>query len=384
MTRIYDRTGIGIAYGDPIWKPGRRDILGSLTTELTGYQHKLSAFLGPSSCSISFMATPHDVDTWAIDGLGRTVYATDHYQVGIWEGFVNEIFLNRGGVQIKIGPLLEIGNRIRAVYEEIDPATMPPTSLGRTETTIAEDGRSQVRYGILEQVISVGQVETTVAEQLRDAHLKNRKSAKSSLTLNLDENSEPKIELSCLGIGDLLDAYIYENLAGSGTQTLSDRIKDILAADPNGLFLIKRVQENLFAVQEWESDYPTGLACLKELVAVGDASDNRWILYVRPGREIVYRPIGDQVDYFWSATQNRMTNRAGNEIMPWSVEAGRWLRINDFLIGTTTPDDIFEDVQAVFLETVNFTAPNQITFEGGYVNTLAQWLAKFGLGGSYI
>jgi hypothetical protein len=107
-------------------------------------------------------------------------------------------------------------------------------------------------------------------------------------------------------------------------------------------------------------------------------------MYVKPGREFVYRPIGDQIDYVWSASQNRMTNRSGNEIMPWSVEAGRWLRITDFLTGATTPDDIFEDIRAVFLESVNFTAPNSITFEGGYVNTLAQWLAKFGLGGSYI
>lgn len=384
MTRIYDRTGIGISYGDPVWKVGRRDILGSLTTEINEYGHKLSAFLGPASANIGFMATPAEQDTWAVEGLGRTIYAADHYQAGIWEGFVNEIFLTRGAVQVKIGPLLEIGNRIRAVYDEIDTSSTPPTSLGRTETTIAEDLRSQARYGVLEQIISVGQVETTLAEQLRDSHLRIRKNAKSSLTINLDEVSEPKISLSCLGLGDLLDVYIYESLAGSGTQTVTDRIKDILASDPNGLFLIERVQENLFAIQEFEGDYPTGLSSLKELVTIGDANDDRWIMYIKPGREFVYRPAGTQIDYTWSVVENAMRNRAGNEIMPWTVEAGRWLRIKDFMTGVPNPDDIYEDTRAVFLEAVHFSAPNKITFEGGYVNTITQWLAKLGLGGSFI
>jgi len=384
MTKIHQSTGLSISYGDPVWRSGRRDILGSLTKEISEYSHKLSSFLGSASCEIGFLAKPEDLNEWAAEGLGRTINTSDHYGVGIWEGFVNEIYCTQGGTQIKIGPLLEIGNRIRAVYDEIDTSSTPPTALGRTETTIAEDLRSQARYGVLEQIISVGQVETTLAEQLRDSHLRIRKSAKSSLTINLDEVSEPKISLSCLGLGDLLDVYIYESLAGSGTQTVTDRIKDILASDPNGLFLIERVQENLFAVQEFEGDYPTGLSSLKELVTIGDANDDRWVMYIKPGREFVYRPAGTQIDYTWSVVENTMRNRAGNEIMPWTVEAGRWLRIKDFMTGVPNPDDIYEDTRAVFLEAVHFSAPNQITFEGGYVNTITQWLAKLGLGGSFI
>ncbi len=59
-----------------------------------------------------------------------------------------------------------------------------------------------------------------------------------------------------------------------------------------------------------------------------------------------------------------------------------YLFFSDLLTGRTLPTELRTDPRYMFIETVQYRAPNQLQLMGGKTDRLPQMLARLGLGGT--
>jgi hypothetical protein len=66
------------------------------------------------------------LEDWASYGIGRHIVVYNPSLVQIWEGFINQVDITEGGEQFSIGPLIDIGNRVKVPYSPVDAGVAPP------------------------------------------------------------------------------------------------------------------------------------------------------------------------------------------------------------------------------------------------------------------
>ena len=354
---------------------------------MSEYSHKRSAFFDYDKASITLQGDHIDADRWIEYGLGRDIQSMDEGLDTAFNGFVNSLEVVAGGLTFKRGPLLGIGNRVSAVYAALDNTTNPPTVSDRTVTTIAQDLDSQSQYGIIEKVVSSGQISTTEANQLRDAYLEENKLPETSKGINsMGAGSGISIRMECLGYGYWLSAFVYNQNLVSGVTQISDKIIAILTAETAVNTIIStdysKIEFNGVLVSAYENDDPYGLTMIKELVAYGDVNYDRFLFMLDHNRQTVYKKQSQDPAYKYSLNENQMKTWAGAPVMPWGIKPGRWILITDFLTGTIdTPTAIRKDPRMVFIESVDFTAPYDFQIEGSKSSTVKQILSQFGMKG---
>lgn len=382
---IHEITGITIKYGDPIILTDRTGDLGEFTDEIGSYGHRRSAFLDSDKAKISIVVSERDAEEWLEQGIGRDITVYDENISGVFKGFVNSVEATFGGLTVRRGPLVDMANRVSVVYAELDTTANPPTVGDRTVTTIEEDEPSQLIYGIIEKVVSAGQITTDEAEQLRDTYLAERRYPETSQDIGFSGSSAGSIEisLSVLGYGYWLQLFVYNQIVLSGAIEISNKIKAVLAADPNSVLSSDQslIEDNLFLVTRYEEDDPYGLTVVKELVTYGDVNDNRYLFQIDDELRPVYKqqPISEL--YELSLQKQRITHVSGYPIHPWQVEPGQWIFITDLLPSRGIVTNLQEDPRMVFIESVDYTAPYGFSIEGSKVGSVAQKLAKFGMKG---
>ena len=75
---------------------------------------------------------------------------------------------------------------------------------------------------------------------------------------------------------------------------------------------------------------------------------------------------------------------AGNAIQPWAVRPGKWLLFTNLLPGALVAQSLANEPEAersMFIESVQYSAPNGLRLQGGVVNSLRQALAQWGVTG---
>jgi hypothetical protein len=354
--------------------------------ELTGYDHyshTIDAVGGWWEASFTIKDNRNRLEGWLADGLGRHIEVYNEAQNFVFEGFVNEIEANLGPLSITRGPLLDIANRARVIYSTVDTSTSPPTVGVRAATAVANDTTSQGKYGIIEQVLSVGGSTQSEAEQIRDAYLAEHKDPETGQEINLSQGDDLSVTVKIPGYIHWL-FYTYSSTT-TGTQNLSAKMTAILGQDPNSIFSTNydKITANTLQVKAYEQDNDVAWDLIKGLVAQGDASDNRYLFGVYENRQAVYEAVPTTVEYFQqlSDQERRITLASGARVLPWNVLPGKWLFISDLLIGRTTETTLRFDPRMVFIESVTYSTPWGLRISGGKVDTLAQKLAKFGLAG---
>lgn len=353
-----------------------------LSGEITSYDQEITAFGGYWSARIRIDGRRVDLEEWYERGLDRRITAYSPDGVVIWEGFVNSVKLNFGGLQKTIGPVLDIANKVRLIFSYI-PDGSQETGL-RLSTDWASDTTSQGRYGILERILSSGGTTITNADKLRDQYLVERARPGRSEEFAVG-GSATSLELDCAGYVHRLDTYTY-NTTTTGSQNLSAKIAAVIDADPNDYLTSANaiIEANTLQVPIFENDNRLAMNVIKSLVAQGNAASDRCLFGVYAGRQAQYRAVVEQTDYLQAQSETRQQVRTGNgaKVEPWYVQSGKWLRTSDFLIGrisdTTTLRD---DPRYAFLESVHFTAPYSLSWTGGRVSKLSQKLAGLGLAG---
>jgi hypothetical protein len=383
MPNIYEAIGIGLQVGDPVYRATRRPHIETITTALSSYQHVKSAWLGNDKAQVDIKGDISLAEDWMVDGLGRDIIAFDESAGEIFGGFVNQIDLNIGDLSISRGPLLDIANRVSVRYAPVDTTVNPPVVGDSTFTVIAEDAASQEKYGIIERILSAGQVTDSQAEQIRDTYLSEHAEPDTSQDINVGGREGAAIRLSILGYGHWLQTFIYNQIVSSGTTTATDKIKAALAAEPNGIFSsdLSRIDDNLILVSAYENDYPTGITIIKETVALGDVNDDRYLFMVGAGRKISYQLQDTHAAYQRGLARTDIILANDDPVKPWQVEAGKWIFVNDFMASKLKPTNPRLDTRMIFIEELTYTAPYGLSLAGSRTNRLTQKLAKIGMGG---
>ena len=368
---LFRQLGLSIAVSEPRWLT--TSFQADLTDEVRTYYHERRALGGYWSASFTLpSAYGYIDDRW----LGRDITVRDDALNIIWQGFVNMLQINQGPLMLTLGPLLHIGNRVAVVYSTIDTSTTPPTVGVRVITDYADNTDSQALHGIRYKVLSTGGATPVTAVQIRDTYLAEYAYPKNSKTW--PQGVGVGVTVECLGYVHLLDWPYTETT--SGTSDADDKLLDILADDPNLTWDTSHVDANTLQVKTWENDSKSAWTVLQDIINRGDATDARWLFNVRENLEAWYYAAPTTVDYEQSLSDT-VVRQQGATVFPWNVEPGRWFLVPDLDVGRSLVVNLYTDLRAAFLESVTYTAPWGLTWQGSRLETLPQVLAQLGLAG---
>ena len=376
---LYESTGINIEIfrpdidiATPDYDP-RGEHFKTLTKEIDSYSHTITAVGGYDTAEFSIKDSLTKVEDWLDAGLGLHVEVRNPALESVWEGFVNEVSLVVGGLSATRGPLMDVANRVSLIYSLLDTTTNPPTIGLRTSTTIADNTDSQDDYGIIEQVLSGSGMVTAEANQVRDSYLAEHGLPETSQRFVVGTAAEPAVAVKCLGYYHWLKAWVYNQIAFSGTIQLDNKLIAILDADPNGMFSGTNnasIAANALLVPRYENSDRKAWSIIKDLIAHGDVNDARFLFGIYDGFRAVYSQAPSTLEYYillHDEKQRVMDSLSNSEIKPWDVMAGKWLLFSDFFVGKSIAANLRQDPRAMFIESLQFTAPWGLTLNGGKV-----------------
>ena len=376
-------------------------------TEYNGYGHTTRAMGGYWAAQFTIAGDLDKLEEWYANRLGYHIESYNSAMGIVWEGFINKVSLNVGGLAATRGPLMDVANRVSVVYSPLDVTVLPPTTGASATTVIVDDADSKLKYGVLEEILSAGRVIDLggawddTPEKIRDTYLQENKEPEASKTFSTQRSNDPSVTIELLGYVHFLDKAKYNYTDNSLSVTVSDavvsaepKLQAILGqyapasdhADPNSLFDTDNgdVYANRYLVPRYEDENMTAWALIKEMVALGDdGTDARTIFGIYADRYIKYDVIPSALEYQQNLSDSKQAVRtiAGVEIRPWDVLPGKWMLFTDFLIGETIPSELRLDPRAMFIESVDYTAPWGLMLNGNKVATLQQKLAKTALEG---
>lgn len=373
---------------EPLVKGG--EWIESITEQVSSYSHETLAIGGFWTAQIVINLPLIEAEDWFSEGLGRRIVIRNPAGLIVWEGFVDKITIGAGTLTETRGPLMEVGNRVSAVYTPLDVSVYPPVSGTTTITTISEDTASQALYGILEKVIGAGSTPLENAEKVREVYLLENAIPQTSGGLNITPGSSQSavITLDCLGYIHWLLAYIF-NDATAGYDFLSDKIIAVLAGDPNGFVSSNTdyIEANSYLTPTLENQNRFAWDILKELITLGnDTDDTRRIFGVYEERIAVYASQPQTAEYHHRLTDpgQVITTPEGELIYPWDIRPGKWIFVPDFLVGYSIPASLGDDPRAAFLESVRYSTAWGLTLTSGANSRLAQVLAKITYSGGFL
>jgi len=361
----------------------------TLTDRITTYKHTLRAVGGFYSAKLTFDMPLTELEYWWDNALGGHLVITDGANDCIWEGFVDKFTFQMGPYVISRGPLTKMSNRVKVLYSIVDHSTTPPTVGVRTVTDSAFHNDSITRYGIFYRVYSIGGASDALADRYRDTVVNDNGMPLVTKKIDVSSNVRtPKMTFDCTGYWAFLN-YPY-NSDTTGEIDVSDKLLDVFDVEPNNLFYhsailwYRDIETNGLQVAAFDNDYRSGWTVVKELLSLGDASYNRYILQIGPNRHITYRAAPTDPEYRMALfdPSQRVTTWDGNTVLPWNVQPGKWILFTDFLIGHefNVGGNLRDDPRAEFIEQVDFTAPSRLSLKGGTVNNMDQAFAQIGLG----
>jgi hypothetical protein len=350
-------------------------------TSVESWRHETRAMGGYWSATSTQADNLTRAEEWLADGLGRHVEVHDEALNLVWEGFVDSVSIDVGGLNVTRGPLLNVANKVKLLYSTID--TSDGGFGARASTAYAEDATSQARYGVIHKILSAGGLSQTNAEQIRDTYLAQNKTPETTSRFTLAGQDNVRLSIELLGYVHMQTIYPFAS-STTGNGNLSTRLAAILDDDPNGLFSSANasIATNTVQVSQWEDDDPMAWEAIKGLVAMGDANDARYLYGVYGGRRVVYEAAPAAYTYRREiAAQGDIETIVGGTVKPWAVKPGRWLLFPDFLVGRSQPSDLRQDPRAMFIERVVFSLPRGLQLDGSKVSTVEQKIARLGLMG---
>lgn len=376
-----------ISYYEPL--PSGGAWLGELDINIQDWRHSITAFGGFDSASFSLSESQVSTDDWIRNGLFRPIVVHDNYLDPVWEGFVDSITINQAGLSTTIGPVTALGNRVKAIYSGVDTSVYPPQIGVRKQTPTINNTVSQAKWGIWWQIVSLAGVTDANADILVDMYLSEHGHPEVSSNFSFEGN-EVSLTVTCAGWYRSL-TYPFNHTAASGTITISDRIKQVLAANPNNWISsnVSEIAANSVPIPLYESDDQLALEHLRGVTAMGDGNNNRQLFGIYQNRQAVYGPASTQLDYIirLSDSERRIVDNGGSEVSPWRIRPGKWIFFSDASAGLSVPSSNFhEDLRMLRIEAVQFDmrTPFSVQFTGGITSKYENFSARLGLRGTEV
>jgi len=333
---------------------------------------------------IAISSDEDDIEDWIENGLGRhiQIYADEL----LWEGFVNSVDVEMGYMQYTTGPLMNIANRVKLIYSTVDTSVSPPAVGVRAETSWSEDADSKNRYGTLETMISSGGIRVSEASTVRDTYLALNKTPQQEIAFLSTGAGGITVRVNLLGYVHFLKRFTYTSTS-TGTTTASQRIQDVLSADPNSIFSsdYAAIDTNSLSIPAHQNTEP-GWDIIKAIIARGDSSNNQWIFGIEEGRKAYYNQLPSSIEYYFdNLSSGGFRDAGGATVEKYKIRPGRWMLITNFLPGRAIPaawDDLQNDPRAVLVDAMRFTIPDslEITLQQR-ASGISFYLARLGLSG---
>jgi hypothetical protein len=352
----------------------------------SGWTHSISIDGGYTTAQLTLNVSDVDLSDWLESGIGRHIVAFGDANDRLWEGFVNQVEVRIGALVFTRGPLMDVANRVLVNYA---PLTYGPDGIAvtgaTTPTLLADNTESQALFGILEGILSAGTCQESDAELYRDTYLAENGYPQQSKDISIGGGSQASVTLSLLGYGAFLDRFVYTN-SSVNFQTITNKIKAVLAADPNGFwFDVTGVGENAYLTLEGVEDRQTmGGSIIQGLKELGDVNDLPWTFGIYANRRPVYAAQETDYSYYQRLgdPSQRVRDANGNWIRPWNVVPGKWLFIEDLMVGYPRAGNPRQEPRALYIEEVTYTAPWGLQLRGSCGGgRLKQYLAKLSLSG---
>lgn len=392
-------TGLSIVVSTPLVQGGT--VIDNYYSIVTNYSHVISSNGGFNSANITISGNAEFLEDWLQNGLGRHMVVYGASGQTVWEGYVDQVDVTMGAATFTRGPLSNVGNRVSAMYTPLlchccdadaDPDCIDdgePITGTTTETEIVEDFLSQKKYGIWEKVLNLGEAWPDDAESVRNLYLYEYSNPEGNPSLSLSGNEgELSVKLTCKGYVNWL-SYAYNFMCDDDSyegQSIwaSNKIIDVLEAEPNGLISTSRIKTNPVLTIDKDCQNRSAKTIIDDIVTLGGGSDDRWTFGVYANKEAIYEAIPTEVEYVYYKTgRTQQVERVrGGIVNPWEVVPCKWVAIPTFLAAFNWQDyNIRNDPRVFFAEEVNYTAPDQVTISGAKIRKLSQYMAKLGLGG---
>lgn len=380
----FQSRGFTVSYFKPLHEGGGWE--GDLNVSLQDWRHSLDIFGGFDTAEFKLVDHLEQMENWMNFGLGRPIVVTDESLGIIWEGFVNRITWNQGGLKVTVGPVNELANKVVGVYSYIEPGQSPPEIGGRKRTSTQEDSESQDRWGTWSTVVSMAGLTTANAEQVISLYLAHHKNPQVTSDFSFTD-TDPSLDIQCLGWFHSL-THPYNQTAITGQVALGQRISDIFLSQENAWISTdhSQIAENSTLVKSYQNDDELALSQLRGYVAMGDGEDNRYSLGVYENRTPVYARVESEIEYYVDIIDphRRIIDSRGAVVPPWRVRPGRWMLFKDLLpgLGTVNPE-LGKDPRALLIEEVRFDIrlPYSVQLIGGSNNKFEQKIARLGLRG---
>jgi len=362
----------------------------NLATKLSSLNVQWQMYGGHWQLAPTFNVTKSTGEEWLEDGLGRHIELYAPSAVKIWEGFVNSITLNIGGLSITRGPMIGgVENRNRVIYSTVDTGTDPPTMGIRSETVWAENAASIARYGQHERVISVGGATAASAAQISATALAERSEPPTSESDNLANSVVPSVSIIAMGYIHWLQSYTLD-LTTTGLQNASNKLIAVLGADPNGIFSTSysAIEANAVQVGAYDRDYRIAESVIKAIIALGNAANERTTLVILNGRVAEYKTVSSTPIYqrrIAEAAQRLENYQQGGWVEPYNVDPGEIVFYTDLLAGkpvAVTSAIAKSDPRYMRIERATYTLPMALNLQGESFSQLDQTMKRFGLGGT--
>ena len=352
-----------------------------LTDQVSDYEHELSIFGGYEKANIKLTDRPSRLKIFLEEGIGCDIRVLDNNFETVWEGFINKIDLRVGSFTSSTGPLLSIVNRAKVTYSTVDiDAGLPIGS--RADTAWVDNLTSQEQYGVFERALSSSGLSPTDALLLAGLYVEQYGEPESSNDLSfMSSGGDVSLIIECAGKYHLLDTYTYNQTTTEGLGNLSNKLIAVLArlSTFTGLIAPNTLQEGLY-----ENDDRTAMALVKEMVARGDVSDNRYSFGFGEGGIPYYELVSSGVDYvqFMNDPARRVYTTSGEAVAPWHVRPGKIIKTADIAIGySINGASVASDPRTTLIESVTFRAPYDLSIGGNKQSKLTQKLGRLGVSG---
>lgn len=302
------------------------------------YTHTISAIGGfdTAACDIALRSVD-EMQQFLDQYLGnRVAFYVDNPVAPIWEGFINRMTFNAGGVQYTIG-LDEMANRMTVQYTDPSVSATAPQVAGTTNNTA-----SQAVYGIKQDVIDLGYREDPAGvTTYRDTQLSQRPWPKTSVMRGGGGGGLLRIE--CLGFYHTLSWETYRSTAITNP-TLTTFVNTIRAGLANGSTFFDNtdtteITTNSVTIDEERTRGQTAWDTLTEIREHGDGT-NYWVIGITPTdfrtgtRRMYWRVFNDTIVYTARLSDGlRIRNVYGQLVPPWTVRPDAGIRVTDQLIG---------------------------------------------------
>jgi hypothetical protein len=381
---IFSTDKLSFLIGPPAWNTDSSAALGDYSQEVTSYDHTHNAVGGFWTANLTLRLPLKDIEEWIENGVGRQIGVRGRATKLVWEGVVNRVSISIGGYNIVVGPYLDIANKVKLTYSLFLQLGGGEAVGIRVVTDYLEDTSSQGKYGILEKNFSAGGIDSASVNDLQAMLLERYRQPPRSEDLTLPgEIVLPyfDMKLECIGYAYLFQKYVY-NSSSSGTQDLSVKLAAIVAAEPNALFS-STVTENTVQVPAYENDDNEAWGMIKALVAMGDASLNRYVFGVYENRRAIYKAVDNDILYIRPLREGTsiIQDSQGGFLQPWEIRPGGYVMITDLLPGKPVATNLNDDRRVLFADTVQYRMPDGLVINGSHAFRVEQRIAQLGLSG---